>query len=62
MNGALDPWAGGTVYYTNEKNDFGNIFMYESAHHLDLRLPNERDPIYVKQGRSEEIKIIRRWI
>lgn len=29
------------------------------AHHLDLRDPNPKDPVYVEQGRDEEIKNIR---
>lgn len=33
-----------------------------SAHHLDLRSPNVADPVYVVEGRKQEIKIIEKWL
>ena len=38
------------------------IMIKDSAHHLDLRSPNEKDPIFVTDAREKEEAIIRRWI
>jgi len=60
-NGEYDPWhAGGVLEDVNPENYV--FFMPESAHHLDLRTPNEADPIFVKQTREREEKIIKGWI
>merc|ERR1712176_810476 len=60
-NGTLDPWhAGGVLEEINDKTVV--LYMNGSAHHLDLRLPNEYDPIDVKNGRDTEIHTIAGWI
>jgi len=45
-NGLLDPWSGGgPTEYLSESLPIHVMPM--SAHHLDLRSPNPKDPIYV---------------
>lgn len=57
-NGALDPWHVGGVNY-NVSEETIAIYIYESAHHLDLRLPNDaEDPSFVKEARLIETQ----WI
>jgi hypothetical protein len=34
----------------------------KGAHHLDLRLPNVADPLYVTEVREKEASIIKGWI
>lgn len=42
-NGEYDPWhAGGVLEDSNPKNKV--LLIKQSAHHLDLRLPNKADP------------------
>lgn len=43
----VDPWSGGGVFYEN-KIGIEYIYMPMCAHHLDLRDPNPKDPIYVE--------------
>jgi len=60
-NGELDPWhAGGVLEDVMPDNHV--IWIKQSAHHLDLRLPNEADPLFVKNARKQEEKIIKKWI
>ena len=60
-NGDLDPWhAGGILTPMFENNEV--IYIKNSAHHLDLRLPNEADPGSVKDARDQERAIIKGWI
>ena len=50
-NGNLDPWhAGGVLDNVMPYNHV--IFIQNSAHHFDLRLPNEADPYTVTQARA----------
>ena len=42
-NGELDPWHAGGVL-ENVSDQSIAIFIKDSAHHLDLRLPNAADP------------------
>eukprot|EP00828_Plagiopyla_frontata_P002200 TRINITY_DN10209_c0_g1_i1.p1 TRINITY_DN10209_c0_g1~~TRINITY_DN10209_c0_g1_i1.p1 ORF type:complete len:310 (-),score=38.39 TRINITY_DN10209_c0_g1_i1:154-1083(-) len=51
VNGKLDPWSSGGVL-TNISETVKAVYMESSAHHLDLRLPNDLDPDSVKQGRQ----------
>ena len=74
-NGMLDPWGSGGVLntITNEK-DMVAVYMSgrnmrhstlirsESAHHLDMRLPNSADPESVQNGRQIEIEYIQEWV
>jgi lysosomal Pro-X carboxypeptidase len=46
-NGMVDPWSGGGVFYNNSLG-IEYIYMPMCAHHLDLRDPNPKDPIYVE--------------
>mmetsp|Transcript_30128 Transcript_30128/g.46045 ORF Transcript_30128/g.46045 Transcript_30128/m.46045 type:complete len:84 (+) Transcript_30128:1321-1572(+) len=59
-NGNLDPWRGGGVL-TNVTSDTIAFGMKESAHHLDLRLPNDADPDEVKDGRGIHLKNLHSW-
>ena len=56
-NGELDPWhAGGVLKNVSDRTL--SIFIENSAHHLDLRLPNEADPESVTAARLLETE----WI
>ena len=56
-NGTLDPWhAGGVLEQVSDETI--SIFIEESAHHLDLRLPNEADPATLTAARATEME----WI
>ena len=60
-NGALDPWhAGGVTFNVSENTTF--LYIEQSAHHLDLRLPNEQDPATVTAARATETLLIAGWI
>ena len=60
-NGELDPWQAGGV--TEKINDQTLVlYIKNSAHHLDLRLPNEADPETLTQARQQETEEIAKWI
>lgn len=60
-NGLLDPWSGGGVLRTdNEKIRI--IILPDSAHHLDLRAANAKDPQSVKFAREFHSNSIREWL
>ena len=60
-NGELDPWQAGGI--TKKINDQTLVLYIESsAHHLDLRLPNEADPQSVTDARQIETGWIAKWI
>ena len=46
VNGDLDPWHGGGVNKNITDNTIA-LFIKDSAHHLDLRVPNIDDPVTV---------------
>jgi hypothetical protein len=53
----LDPWYTGGVTKPIKNNDMIKvIFMKGSAHHLELRAPNDLDPPDVKQARIDIAK------
>ena len=52
-NGKLDPWSGGSPLRSLSK-DIIAYYMEDSAHHLDLREPNNLDPQDVIVGRNLE--------
>lgn len=56
-NGDLDPWHTGGVLYDVSDSAI-SLYISESAHHLDLRLPDEADPTSVSDARAYEITII----
>merc|ERR1719198_2429624 len=60
-NGELDPWHSGGVM---EKLNDETLVLYigDSAHHLDLRLPHVDDPNSVKMARVYETQAIAKWI
>eukprot|EP01112_Ceratiomyxa_fruticulosa_P018662 TRINITY_DN600_c0_g1_i4.p1 TRINITY_DN600_c0_g1~~TRINITY_DN600_c0_g1_i4.p1 ORF type:complete len:246 (+),score=48.20 TRINITY_DN600_c0_g1_i4:158-895(+) len=60
-NGDLDPWSSGGQLKTVSNNVVA-IFMDNSAHHLDLRLPNVNDPPAVTAGRALIVKLLSQWI
>lgn len=47
---------------TNKDNNNIALFIKDSAHHLDLRLPNNADPDSVKDARNIEMTEIKKWI
>lgn len=60
-NGELDPWhSGGVLTAPNDK--CVSLYIENSAHHLDLREPNELDPQSVKDARQIEMQEIAKWI
>ena len=60
-NGTLDPWhAGGVLEQVSDETI--SIFIEESAHHLDLRLPNEADPATLTAARATEMEWIAKFI
>ena len=62
-NGQLDPWRAGGLNQ-NVTTDGTGIALYieGGAHHLDLRPPNDQDPITVTQARNIEMANIKKWI
>lgn len=60
-NGELDPWHAGGVL-ENVSDQTISIYIENSAHHLDLRLPNEADPDSVKAARQLETEWIAKFI
>lgn len=60
-NGDLDPWhTGGLLYNVTDKCI--SIYIKDSAHHLDLRTPNEADPVTVVEARNIEKVWIKKFI
>jgi len=60
-NGELDPWqAGGITENINDQTIA--LYITDSAHHLDLRLPNEADPQSLTDARQTETEWIAKWI
>ena len=60
-NGTLDPWHAGGVLEQVSKETI-SIFIENSAHHLDLRLPNAADPESLTAARKTETEWIAKWI
>lgn len=60
-NGELDPWqAGGVLTLDNDRCIC--LYIENSAHHLDLRLPNVADPDTVTEARQTEMEWIAKFI
>lgn len=60
-NGELDPWqAGGVTEKINDETIA--IYIEHSAHHLDLRLPNDADPSTLTEARQIETQWIAKFI
>ena len=60
-NGTLDPWhAGGVLDQVSDACI--SIYIENSAHHLDLRLPNEADPQTLTDARQTETEWIAKFI
>ena len=61
-NGNLDPWiAGGVTEFIGLKLPY--YIIQGGAHHLDLRLPNEKDKgTDVERVRAHETKDLESWI
>jgi lysosomal Pro-X carboxypeptidase len=60
INGNMDPWYSGCPKKSNNKKVI--ILEAESAHHLDLRLPNEKDPKSIIQARKVVEYLIPNWL
>lgn len=62
-NGDLDPWsAGGVIEDIKGNSKVTVLFIKDSAHHLDLRLPNPADPKTVQDARDVEREQISKWV
>jgi len=60
-NGSLDPWhAGGVLETINDQ--CLTLYIENSAHHLDLRLPNDADPQTLTDARQLETEWIAKFI
>jgi lysosomal Pro-X carboxypeptidase len=63
-NGDLDPWSAGGVTQ-NITSDTIALYIKDSAHHLDLREPNELDgtgPGSVTEARLVEAMYVKKWV
>ncbi|XP_025411982.1 lysosomal Pro-X carboxypeptidase-like isoform X1 [Sipha flava] len=60
-NGLLDPWSSGGVLYNITKTVTA-VIIPESAHHLDLRAANVKDPESVVKARKFYKHRIKKWI
>ncbi len=60
VNGKMDPWNAGCPKISNNPNII--VFEADSAHHLDLRSPNEKDPESITQARKLIEVLIEKWI
>lgn len=61
-NGELDPWKAGGVTSLPDNDQCLTLLIENSAHHLDLRLPNEADPSTVTEARQTEMEWIAKFI
>ncbi len=60
INGKMDPWNAGCPKHSSNPSVL--VFEADSAHHLDLRLPNEKDPESIIQARKLMEVLIKKWI
>lgn len=60
VNGLMDPWYSGCP--KSSLNPSIKIITADSAHHLDLRLPDLNDPESIKKAREEIRKSIFGWL
>eukprot|EP01126_Amoeba_proteus_P005876 TRINITY_DN12012_c0_g1_i3.p1 TRINITY_DN12012_c0_g1~~TRINITY_DN12012_c0_g1_i3.p1 ORF type:complete len:251 (-),score=45.25 TRINITY_DN12012_c0_g1_i3:153-809(-) len=60
-NGRLDPYSGGGVLESSVPS-LPALYIENSAHHLDLRGPNTRDPHSIRVARELEKSYIETWI
>ena len=62
-NGELDPWqAGGILENFSSNPSIEVLYIKNSAHHLDLRLPDPADPAEVTAARAVELSTIQKWL
>lgn len=60
INGKMDPWNAGCPTFSNNPKVL--VFEADSAHHLDLRLPNEKDPESIVEARKLIELLLEKWI
>ena len=61
-NGYLDPWSSGG-YLPNDSSVAHPIYwMQGAAHHLDLRVPDDSDPVDVVRVRKAVANDLREWL
>lgn len=60
VNGTMDPWYAGCP--KESSNPSIKIYTADSAHHLDLRTPNDNDPDSMKFARDNITKDIGEWL
>eukprot|EP00828_Plagiopyla_frontata_P009202 TRINITY_DN1472_c0_g1_i2.p1 TRINITY_DN1472_c0_g1~~TRINITY_DN1472_c0_g1_i2.p1 ORF type:complete len:224 (-),score=33.23 TRINITY_DN1472_c0_g1_i2:81-752(-) len=62
LNGQLDPWSEGSVLTNiSSESEIYAMVMADSAHCLDLTLPNPKDPQGVIEGRNLERYLLNKW-
>lgn len=61
INGKMDPWYAGCPKMSHNTNPDVIITEAESAHHLDLRLPNDLDPPSINAARELTKVLIKKW-
>ncbi|XP_050230413.1 uncharacterized protein LOC126679431 [Mercurialis annua] len=61
FNGLRDPWSGGGVLQDISKSIVA-LVEEKGAHHVDLRFASSEDPIWLKEVRGKEVKIIAQWL
>ncbi len=62
INGKMDPWNAGCPKVNSSMSKSVNIIECDSAHHLDLRYPNEKDPKSMVAAREVAVEFIKEWI
>lgn len=60
-NGAYDPWHAGGITANITENTIA-LYIEKSAHHLDLREPNDADPWTLTEARAVEMAWIKKWV
>ena len=60
VNGIMDPWYSGCPKVSS--NDKVIVIEADSAHHLDLRYPNEKDPESIIEARKLVEVMIKDWM
>ena len=56
----MDPWNAGCPHI--KSTDSVLLVEADSAHHLDLRLPNKNDPESIIEVRKIAFELIKKWI
>jgi lysosomal Pro-X carboxypeptidase len=60
INGKMDPWNSGCPQESG--NEKVLIYLADAGHHMDIRLPDERDDNSIKEARNIMRQVLRKWI